>query len=230
MNATTNFAATIGLDWADQEHDLWIGPADGAKAEHRRLEQTPEALHEWVAKPREPFGNRPVAIGIETSRGPVISALLAYDFIVLFPVNPKAFKDYRAAFSVSGAKGDRTDDGHNRCATEPIRSGPTGSKATPSRCSTCCWSAACHREPSHPQTPPQTGDGSSPAGLRRISPATPGRAQKCPALTALRTGCWPQPQSPSVVRGFLNQPCRQANRLFFLLDFHPKDRLLISHQ
>jgi len=128
MNATTNFAATIGLDWADQEHDLWIGPADGAKAEHRRLEQTPEALHEWVAKLREPFGNRPVAIGIETSRGPVISALLAYDFIVLFPVNPKAFKDYRAAFSVSGAKGDRTDDGHNRCATEPIRSGPTGSR------------------------------------------------------------------------------------------------------
>jgi len=28
---------------------------------------------------------------------------------VLFPVNPKAMKDYRAAFSVSGAKDDRTD-------------------------------------------------------------------------------------------------------------------------
>jgi len=44
----------------------------------------PEALHEWVARLRERFGNRPVAIGIETSRGPVISALMAYDFIVLF--------------------------------------------------------------------------------------------------------------------------------------------------
>jgi transposase len=109
MNATTNFAVTIGLDWADQKHDLWIRPADGSKAQHLRLEQTPEALHEWVAKLRERFGNRPVAIGIETSRGPVISALLAYDFIVFFPVNPKALKDYRAAFSVSGAKDDRTD-------------------------------------------------------------------------------------------------------------------------
>jgi transposase len=109
MNTTTDFAATIGLDWADQKHDLWIRPADGSKAEHVRLEQTPEALHEWVAKLRERFGNRPVAIGIETSRGPVISALMAYDFIVLFPVNPKALKDYRAAFSVSGAKDDRTD-------------------------------------------------------------------------------------------------------------------------
>jgi transposase len=109
MNTITNFAATIGLDWADQKHDLWIGPVDGAKAQHRSLEQTPEALHEWVAKLRERFGNRPVALGIETSRGPVISALLAYDFIVLFPVNPKALKDYRAAFAVSGAKDDRTD-------------------------------------------------------------------------------------------------------------------------
>ena len=109
MNTTTKFAATIGLDWADQKHDLWVRPADGGKAQHLRLEQTPEALHEWVAKLRERFGNRPVAIAIETSRGPVISALMAYDFIVLFPVNPKAMKDYRAAFSVSGAKDDCTD-------------------------------------------------------------------------------------------------------------------------
>ena len=109
MNTTTTFAATIGLDWADQKHDLWIRPAEGGKAQHLRLEQTPEAIHEWVAKMRERFANRPIAIGIETSRGPVISALMAYDFIVLFPVNPKAMKDYRAAFSVSGAKDDRTD-------------------------------------------------------------------------------------------------------------------------
>jgi transposase len=109
MNTTTNFAATIGLDWADQKHDLWIRPADGSKAEHVRLEQTAETLHEWVAKLRERFGNRPIALAVETSRGPVISALMAYDFIVLFPVNPKGLKSYRGAFSISGAKDDRTD-------------------------------------------------------------------------------------------------------------------------
>jgi len=106
---TTNFAATIGLDWADRKHDLWICPAGQSKAEHLRLDQKPEALHEWVAKLRARFSNQPVAIAIETSRGPVISALMAYDFIVLFPVNPKGLKDYRAAFCVSGAKDDRTD-------------------------------------------------------------------------------------------------------------------------
>jgi transposase len=111
MNATSllEFAATVGLDWADKKHDLWLRPAEGSQAQHLRLEQTPEALHEWVAKMRERFGGGKIAMAIETSRGPVISALMAYDFIVLFPINPKAMKDYRAAFSVSGAKDDRTD-------------------------------------------------------------------------------------------------------------------------
>ena len=109
LNSTTNFAATIGLDWADQKHDLWIHPTEGAKAQHLQLEHTPQALHAWVAQLRKRYDHRPVAIAVETSRGPVISALLAYDFIVIFPVNPKALKDYRAAFTVSGAKDDRTD-------------------------------------------------------------------------------------------------------------------------
>lgn len=109
MKTTTAFKATIGLDWADQKHDLWIQPADNQKYEHKILQQTPEALHSWVAQMRQQFQNGPIAIAVETSRGPIISALMAYDFIVLFPINPKALKDYRAAFAVSGAKDDRTD-------------------------------------------------------------------------------------------------------------------------
>lgn len=105
----TQYKATIGLDWADQKHDLWIQPQGSHKREHVVLEQTPQALHTWVAKVRERFQNGPIAIAVETSRGPIISALMAYDFIVLYPVNPKALKDYRGVFAVSGAKDDRTD-------------------------------------------------------------------------------------------------------------------------
>lgn len=109
---TTNlppFALTVGWDWADKKHDLWLRPADSAKSEHLVLEQTPQAIHEWVARLRERCQGQRVALCLETSRGPVISALMAYDFIVLFPINPKALKNYRAAFAVSGAKDDRTD-------------------------------------------------------------------------------------------------------------------------
>ena len=109
MPTIDQFAATLGWDGADKNHDLWLRPANSSKSEHLTLEQSPEALHEWVAQLRQRFEGKPVAICLETSRGPVISALLAYDFIVLFPINPKALKNYRAAFSVSGAKDDRTD-------------------------------------------------------------------------------------------------------------------------
>lgn len=109
MNNDTPFKATIGLDWADRKHDLWIQPADSKKREHTVLEQTPEALHGWVAKMRERFQNGPIAIAVETSRGPVISALMASDFIVLYPVNPKSLKDFRGVFAISGAKDDRSD-------------------------------------------------------------------------------------------------------------------------
>ena len=105
----TNFAATLGIDWADKKHDLWIQAGDGGKPEHRVIDQTPEALHEWVAQMRARFPLQPVAIAIETTRGAVISALGAYDFIVLFPINPAMLCSYRAAFCPSGAKDDRTD-------------------------------------------------------------------------------------------------------------------------
>lgn len=104
------FAATIGLDWADRKHDLWLqAAAAGGKPEHLVIDQTPEALHEWVAKMRARFANERIAIAIETSRGAVISALGAYGFIVLFPINPGSLCKYREAFCASGAKDDRTD-------------------------------------------------------------------------------------------------------------------------
>lgn len=110
MNDTPKkFAATIGLDWADQKHDLWLQPALAAKSEHLTLSQQPEVLHEWMAQLRARFQNQPVAIAVETSRGPILAALLAYDFITVFPVNPKALCNYRQAFRVSGAKDDRSD-------------------------------------------------------------------------------------------------------------------------
>src|ERR1043166_70202 len=112
MNQTipaSTFAATIGLDWANQKHDLWIQAATGGKPEHLILEQTPEAIHEWVAKMSLHFPNQRIAIAIETSRGAIISALQAYSFIVLYPINPKMLCSYREAFCVSGAKDDRTD-------------------------------------------------------------------------------------------------------------------------
>ena len=59
MTTKNSFAATVGLDWADQKHDLWLSPADGAKPAHLHPAHSPEAIHEWVAKLRERFQGQP---------------------------------------------------------------------------------------------------------------------------------------------------------------------------
>ncbi len=50
-----------------------------------------------------------ICVCLEQSRAPLIYALLKYDFLVLYPINPKTLAKYREAFSPSGAKDDPTD-------------------------------------------------------------------------------------------------------------------------
>lgn len=110
MNTSpVNYAAFIGIDWADQKHDLWLQPADGSASEHSTLEQTPVAIQNWISQLRQRFGGQPLAIGIELSRGPLIYALMHCEFLVLYPINPKSLARYRQAFRPSGAKDDRSD-------------------------------------------------------------------------------------------------------------------------
>ncbi|MET0501619.1 MAG: IS110 family transposase [Candidatus Binatia bacterium] len=104
-----DLAACVGLDWADQQHVICLQPTGSTQTELRRLDQKPDALHEWIAQLRLRFAGLKVGIAIEQSRGAVIHALMMYDFFQLYPVNPKALARYREAFRVSGAKDDPSD-------------------------------------------------------------------------------------------------------------------------
>jgi transposase len=103
------FAAFIGMDWADRKHDvcLWVPGTD--KRERLVLEHRPAAIQSWAEKLRERFGGALVAVCIELSQGPIVSALLEHDFFVLFPVQPRTLAQYRIAFVPSRAKDDPTD-------------------------------------------------------------------------------------------------------------------------
>lgn len=106
---STNFAAHIGLDWADRKHDFCLKTADAADLEYGTFVHTPETIDEWAMSLQRRFNNNPVAICLELKAGPVVYALLKYRFIVLFPIPPKALAKYREAFTQSGAKDDPTD-------------------------------------------------------------------------------------------------------------------------
>jgi hypothetical protein len=103
------FGAYIGLDWADQSHVISLRSADSNQVEHYQVKHTPEVLAEWVSGLQQRFAGQRVAVALEQARGAVVHALMGYDFLVLYPVNPKTLAKYREAFSPGGAKDDPTD-------------------------------------------------------------------------------------------------------------------------
>lgn len=109
MKKLKNFAAWIGLDWADKRHWVCLSEGDSESPEEFSLEQDPRAIHEWVGKLRQRFGGRSVAVAVEKSRGTLIYTLMEYDFIVLYPIHPQAVSNYRKSLRVSGVKNDQCD-------------------------------------------------------------------------------------------------------------------------
>ncbi len=101
--------AWIGLDWADQEHYICLQAEGCEGVQSRVLKHQPEAIQQWVQQLRRRFPQGRVALALEQSRGPLIYALMHYEFLILYPVPPKMLAKYREAFRSSGAKDDPSD-------------------------------------------------------------------------------------------------------------------------
>jgi transposase len=99
----------VGLDWADKKHFLAVRTSPSERAKTHEVEQKPQKLDEFFLNLRRQHLEGRIAVAIEQSRGPVLYALMKYDFLVLYPVNPRTLADYRRAFKVSGAKDDPLD-------------------------------------------------------------------------------------------------------------------------
>src|SRR5512145_2232694 len=105
----TQYAAYLGIDWADKKHDLCLVEAATGKQTRQVLPHTPQAIAEYFSKLRAQYPGQQIAVGLEQSRGPLLFAVLQYDFLVLYPINPSTLARYREAFTPSRAKDDPTD-------------------------------------------------------------------------------------------------------------------------
>lgn len=103
------FAALVGLDWADQKHDVCLLDLESQRQELSVIAHRPESIDEWAIQLRERFGGRPVAVCLEQSRGSLVYALMKYEYLILFPLNPVRLRNFRQAVCSSGAKDDPTD-------------------------------------------------------------------------------------------------------------------------
>jgi transposase len=106
----SEFVAYIGLDWGDQKHAFALSTdAQKQVSETGSLVNSPESLHRWLEQLAKRFAGRPVALALETSRGPLVHLFAAYPWLTLFPIHPATSARYRSAFKPSGAKDDQPD-------------------------------------------------------------------------------------------------------------------------
>jgi len=104
----TEFVAFIGIDWADQKHDICLQPAHSQQREFDQLRHRPDAIDAWVRSLKQRF-HGPIAISLEIAHGPLVYALQKYDGLILFPINPTTLGKSRQAFTPSNAKDDPSD-------------------------------------------------------------------------------------------------------------------------
>ena len=104
----SQFTAIIGIDWADRKHDVCIQAAASGRRQIYQVPHKVDKLDEWARSLYRQYGG-PIAVALELSKGPVVSALQKYDFFVIFPIDPTTLAGYRKAFRPSGAKDDPTD-------------------------------------------------------------------------------------------------------------------------
>lgn len=125
-----HFSAYVGLDWADTKHDVCLVDAETGCQERAVISHTPDAIDEWARSLRSRYCGQQVAVCLEQARGPLIYALLKYDHLTLYPVNPKTLARFREAFSPSRAKDDPSEAAylvellrHHRSHLKPWRPG-----------------------------------------------------------------------------------------------------------
>ena len=109
MKSYENYAALIGIDWADKSHAIALRDTASKKLEETILDSNPSAIAQWAHKLRERYQGQDIAICVELSRGALVSQLSQFEFIHLYPLNPVTSAFFRKAFTPSGAKDDPSD-------------------------------------------------------------------------------------------------------------------------
>jgi transposase len=110
----------VGDDWAEDHHDVEVVDETGRRLARARLDEGMAGmtrLHELLAEHLDQDTVDPqtgtlaegtVIVGIETDRGPWVSALVAAGY-QLYAINPLSVARYRERHSTSGAKSDPGD-------------------------------------------------------------------------------------------------------------------------
>jgi len=99
----------IGIDWADDHHDIYIIDEEGSKIDSFRIEHNPKGLSFLRERIRSlQVSKSQLLFAIETHKNLLVDFLLDEGYTI-YSINPKSVDRYRDRYRVSGAKDDTFD-------------------------------------------------------------------------------------------------------------------------
>jgi len=99
----------VGVDWADREHQLYVGDEQGGKIAEMKVQEIPEGMAQlgrWLDESRA--AGIELWAAIEKPHGRIVDFLLDHT-VVVYPVNPKALDRVRDRYRMSQSKSDPFD-------------------------------------------------------------------------------------------------------------------------
>ena len=101
MTAINQFAAHVGLDWADKKHNVCVQFKNGERI-FQVVEHTPEALDIWLNELHQKVKGR-IAIALELKKGPVVLYFFPAAFTKGCTLEAHAFAEATDDFKKLGA-------------------------------------------------------------------------------------------------------------------------------
>lgn len=76
MSDFDQFAAIVGVDWADRKHDLCLLDQTSGERTFSVLLHSPEAIERWALDLQQRYPDAKIAVCIETSGVPLVAVLM----------------------------------------------------------------------------------------------------------------------------------------------------------
>ena len=99
----------IGIDWADDHHDIHATSEDGRELMSFRIGHDSEGFQRLLDKIQTLNSDKnEIIFSIETNQGILVDFILDAGYKV-YPINPKSANRYRDRYKTSGVKNDKFD-------------------------------------------------------------------------------------------------------------------------
>lgn len=103
------YPVLVGIDWADQKHDVFVYDTDCEEGENITIDTNPSDVLNWISELKEQYQTDRILVCMEANDTRLYHTLRAVWYVEIVTYGPDVLSSFRETFSPSGAQNDPTD-------------------------------------------------------------------------------------------------------------------------